>query len=78
MWRLGQVVTVTVRGIKIEQVLKSGTKTVLEQDPCDVSVIAGVEEVAVTFHDYFDRMMGSTSKSPSTVHLLGGLKQVDL
>ena len=42
VWRLGRGVAV-----KIEQVLKSGTKTVLERNPRDVSVIAGVEEVSV-------------------------------
>ena len=76
VWRLGRVVTVTDRRIKIEQVLKSGTKTVLERNPRAVSVIAGVEEVAVNSQDYFDRLVASSSKSPSTVHLSGGLKQV--
>ena len=42
VWKLGRVVTVTERRIKIEQVLKSGTKTVLERNPRDVSVIAGI------------------------------------
>ena len=77
MWKLGLVVAVTERRIKIEQVLKSGTKTVLERNPRDVSVIAGVEEVSVNSQDYFIRLLGSSSKSPSTVHLLGGLKQVE-
>ena len=72
------MVAVTERRIKIEQVLKSGTKTVLERNPRDVSVIAGVEEVSVNSQDYFNRLLGSSSKSPSAVHLLGGLKQVEL
>ena len=78
MWRLGRVVSVTDRRIKIGQVLKSGTKTVLERNPRDVSVIAGVEEVAVNSQDYFDRLVASSSKSPSTARLLGGLSQVEL
>ena len=78
MWRLGRVVAVTDRRVKIEQVLKSGTKAVLERNPRDVSVIAGVEELAVNTQDYFDRLVASSSKSPSTVHPSGGLKQVEL
>ena len=74
MWRLGRVVTVTDRRIKIEQVLKSGTTTVLERNPRDVSVIAGVEEVAVNSQDYVNRLMASSSKSPSTALPSGGLK----
>ena len=76
VWKLGRVVAVTERRIKIEQVLKSGTKTVLERNPRDVSVIAGVDEVSVNSQDYFKRLLGSSSKFPSAVHLLGGLKQV--
>ena len=68
---------VTERRIKIEQVLKSGTKTVLERNPRDVSIIAGIEEVSVNSQDYFSRLLGSSSKSPSAVHLLGGLSQVE-
>ena len=72
-----EVGTVTERRIKIEQVLKSGTKTVLERNPRDVSVIAGIEEVSVNSQDYFNRLMGASSKSPSAAHLLGGLSQVE-
>ena len=78
VWRLGRVVAVTDRRVNIKQVLKSGTKTVLERNPRDVSIIAGVDELAVNTQDYFDRLVASSSKSPSTVHPSGGLKQVEL
>ena len=54
VWRLGRVVAVTDRRVRIEQVLKSGTKTILERNPRDVSVIVGVDELAVNTQDYFD------------------------
>ena len=78
MWKLGRVVAVTDRRVRIKQVLKSGTKTVLERNPRDVSVIAGVDALVVNTQDYFDRLVAAASKSPSTVHLNGGLKQVEL
>ena len=78
VWRLGRVVAVTDRRIRIEQVLKSGTKTILEGNPRNVSVIAGVDEIAVNTQDYFDRIVAAASKPPSTVHLNGELKQVQL
>ena len=74
VWRLGRVVTVTDRRIKIEQVLKSGAKTVLERNPRDVSVVAGVEEVAVYSQDYFNRLVALSSKSLTTALPSGGLK----
>ena len=43
VWRLGKVLsTVTDRRVKIEQVPKSGTKTVWELNPIDVSIVIGV------------------------------------
>ena len=78
MWRLGRVGAVTDRRVRIEQVLKSGTKTILERNPRDVSIIVGVDELAVNTQDYFNRIVAATSKSPSTVHHTGGLKQVEL
>ena len=78
MWRLGRVVAVTDRRVRIEQVLKSGTKTILERNPRDVSIIAGVDELAVNTQDYFDKIVAATSKSLFTVHHTGGLKQVEL
>ena len=46
VWRLERVLTVKDRRVKIEQVLKSGTKTVLKRNPRDVSVIVGVDKLA--------------------------------
>ena len=69
VWKIGRVVSVKERRVMIEQVLKSGTKTVLERNPRDVSVIAGVEEVSINSQDYFNRLLGATSKSPSAAPL---------
>ena len=65
VWRLGQVLSVTERRVKNEQVLRSGTKTVLEMNPRDVSVIVGVEELAVNTQGYFERLMAATKVSPT-------------
>ena len=62
---MGRVLSVTERRVKIEQVLKSGTKTVLERNPRDVSVIVGVEELTVNTQDYFNRLMAATKVSPT-------------
>ena len=64
VWRLGRVVAVMDGWVRIEQVLKSGTKTILERNPRDVSVIVGVDELAVNTQDYFDKLMAAASKSP--------------
>ena len=72
VWKLGRIVAVTERRVKIEQVLKSGTKTVLGRNPRDVSVIAGIEEVSINSQDYFNRLLGASSKSPSAAHLWVG------
>ena len=59
MWRLGRVLSATNRRVQIEQVLKSGTKTVLERNPRDVSRIVGVDEYATNSREYFARLMGA-------------------
>ena len=65
VWRLGRVLNVTDRRVKIEQVLRSGTKTVLERNHSDVSVIVGVEEFAVNTQSFYDRLMAATKVSPT-------------
>ena len=65
VWRLVRVLSVTDRRVKIEQVLKSGTKIVLERNPLDVSVIVGVDALAVNTQGYFDRLMAATKVSPT-------------
>ena len=63
-WRLGRVLTATDRKVRIEQVLKSGTKTVLERNPRDVSVIVGADTLAVNTCDYFSKLL-EAERSPS-------------
>ena len=64
VWRLGRVLSVTPRRVKIEQVLKSGTKTMLERNPRDVSIVVGVEELAVNTRAYFS-MITKEEEPPS-------------
>ena len=73
-WRLGRVLSATDRKLKVEQVLKSGTKTVLERNPRDVSVIVDAESLAINAHDYFSKLL-EAERSPSklaTPGLAGG------
>ena len=56
--------------MKIEQVLRSGTKTVLERNPRDVSVILDVESLAITTQDYFSKLL-EAERSPSKPVTLG-------
>ena len=63
-WRLGKVQSATDRMVKIEQGLKSGTKTVLERNPRDVSAIVDVDSLAITTQDYFSRLQ-EAERSPS-------------
>ena len=53
VWRLGRVLSVTPKRVKIEQVLKSGTKTILDKNPRDVSIIVGVEDLTINTRAYF-------------------------
>ena len=62
--RLGKVLTATNRKISIEQVWKSGTKTVLERNLRDVFVVVGVEELAIHTTKYFSKLL-ETESSPS-------------
>ena len=43
--RLGKVLSATDRKVRIEQVLKSRTKTVLESNPRDIYVIVGMKSL---------------------------------
>ena len=63
-WRLDKVLSATDRKVKIEQVLKSRTKTVLERNPRDVSAIVDVDSLAITTRDYFSRLQ-EAERSPS-------------
>ena len=73
-WRLERVLYATDRKVKIEQVLRSGTKTVLERNPRDVSVVVDAESLAITTQDYFSKLL-KAERSPSkpvTPGLAGG------
>ena len=73
-WRLGRVLSATDRKVKIEQVLRSGTKTVLERNPRDISVIMDSGSLAFNTQDYFSRLL-EAERSPSkpvTPGLAGG------
>ena len=63
-WRLGKVLSVTDRKVRIEQVLRSGTKTILERNPSDVSAIDDVDSLAITTRDYFSKLL-EAKRSPS-------------
>ena len=65
VWRLGRILSITGRRLQIEQVLKSGTKTTLERNPWDVSVIVGADELAVNTQAYFDSLVMSASQQKS-------------
>lgn len=61
---------VSLEGLKIEhQVLNSGTKSVLERNPRDVSIIVGVNELAVNTRDVFSRLVKEEEgpSQPSTL-----------
>ena len=60
--------------MKIEQVLRSGTKTVLERNSRDVSMIVDAESLPITTQDYFSKLL-EAERSPSkpvTTGLAGG------
>ena len=69
-WRLGRVLSATDRKVKIEQVLRSWTKTLLERNPKDVSVIIDAESLAITTQDYFSKLL-EAERSPSKPVTLG-------
>ena len=48
----------------MKQVLKTFTKTVLEKNPRDVSVVVSVDEFAVTYQAYFSSLVGA-EKNPN-------------
>ena len=63
-WRLGRVLSATDRKVMIEQVLRSGTKTILERNPRLVSAIVDVDSLAITTRDYFSKLL-EAERSPS-------------
>ena len=71
-WRKGKVLTATDRRVRIEQVLKSGTKTVLERNPRDVSVIVGANTLAINTRDYFSKLLEAERSPSKPVTLLVG------
>ena len=58
------LLSVTDRKVRIELVLRSGTKTILERNPRDVSAIVNVDSLAITTRDYFSKLL-EAKKSPS-------------
>ena len=56
VWRLGRVLSVTDRRVQIDEVLKSGTKTILERNPRDISLVISADEYAVNTRAYFSRL----------------------
>ena len=53
------VLSVIGRRVRIEQVLKSGTKTVLERNPWDVSVVLRMDKLAVNTRAYCSSLIGA-------------------
>ena len=62
-WRMGRVLSAIDRRVKIKQVLKSGTKTLLARNPREVSVVVSVDEFAINSRAYFSSLTGAEKNS---------------